>query len=79
MVKYFCRVSQGSILAQLLFLIYINDLSNNLSSNPKLFDDDTSLFWTVHDINQSGINLNDDLEKNKQLGFPMENEFQPWY
>ena len=55
-------VPQGSILGP-LFLIYIKDLSDNLSSNPKLFADDTSLFSAVHDINQSGINLNDDLEK----------------
>ena len=37
-------VPQGSNLGPLLFLIYVNDLSENLVSNPKLFADDTSLF-----------------------------------
>ena len=37
-------IPQGSTLGPLLFLLYVNDLSDNLSSNIKLFADDTSLF-----------------------------------
>ena len=46
---------QGSILGSLLFITYINDLSNGLSSNAKLFADDTSLFSVVHNINTSAL------------------------
>ena len=38
------RAPQWSIPVILPFLIYINDLSENLSSNTNLFADDTSLF-----------------------------------
>ena len=56
-------VPQGSIWAPLLFLIYINDLSNNLSSNVKLFADGTYLFSIIGDINISAEELNEHLKK----------------
>ena len=45
------------------FLIVINDLSDNLVLNPKLFADDTFLFLVVQDITLSAGNVNDDLKK----------------
>ena len=70
-------VLQGSILGPLLFLIYINDLSEGLSSNAKLFDDDTSLFSVIHDSNTSALELNNDLAKINRWTFQWKMSFDP--
>ena len=70
-------VPQGSILGPLLFLIYINDLPDNLESLAKLFADDTSLFSTVHDPSKSAKVLNDDLQKNSDWAFKWKMLFNP--
>ena len=61
----------------LLFLIYINDLSGDLSSKAKLFADDTSLFSMTHDITTSANELNIDLKKISDWAFQWEMSFNP--
>ena len=70
-------VPQGSILGPLLFLIYINDLSEGLSSIAKLFADHTSLFSVIHDSNTSTLELNSDLTKKTRWAFQWKMSFNP--
>ena len=56
-------------LGLLLILFYINDLSENLASYPKLFADDTSLFSVVKKVDASNFDLNNDLKKIGEWGF----------
>ena len=70
-------VPQGSILGPLLFLIYINDLPDNLESLAKLFADDTSLFSTVRDPAKCTKVLNDHLLKVSNWAFKWKMIFNP--
>ena len=71
-------VLQGSILGPLLFLIYINNLGEVLSSNTLiLFADDTSLFSVIHDSVITTSELNSDLARIKQWAFQWKMSFNP--
>ena len=50
-------------MGRLLHIIYINDLAENLPSNPKLFAGDFSLFSFVRDLNIPANEINDVLKK----------------
>lgn len=55
-------VPQGSILGPLLFILYINDLSNCLiNSTMKMFADDTLVYVTANNIEEAILNINQDL------------------
>ena len=70
-------VPQGSILGPLFFLIYINDLSDDLTPNPKWFADDTFLFSVVQNINSTTTGLNSDLSKISDWAFQWKMNFNP--
>ena len=53
----------------LLFLIYINDLPDELTSICKIFADHTSLFSKFFNINESANDLDIDLEKISQWAY----------
>ena len=54
------QVFPRASLDPLLFLIYINDLSEGSSKNELLFSDDNFLFFLILDRNTSALELNND-------------------
>ena len=54
-------VLQGSVLGPLMFLIYVNDITENLLSITRLFADDTSLSCTATNVNDLEGIINHDL------------------
>ena len=54
-------VPQGSVLGQILFLIFINDLPDNIKSSVCLFTDDCVLYRNIHSL-QDCLILQEDLD-----------------
>ena len=53
-------VPQGLVLGPVLFLIFINDLSDNIRSSVRLFEDDCVLYRNIHSL-QDCLTLPEDL------------------
>ena len=70
-------VPQRSILGPLLFLIYINDLSNGFNSSVKLFADDTPLFSAVNIITDSANLLKSNLSEMNEWTLQWKMSFIP--
>ena len=70
-------VPQGTVLGPLLFLLFVNDLPQGISSSIRLIADDCLLYRTINDIGDS-LSLQNDLialskwEKDWQMAFIIE-------
>ena len=70
-------VLQGSVLGPLLFLVYINDLTDNISSQMRLFADDSSLFTSVNDVDQTHEKIEQDLSTITKWAYQWKMVFNP--
>ena len=55
-------VPQGTVLGPLIFILYINDIGQHISSNIRLFADDCLLYQVIHNA-CGAIQLQKDLEQ----------------
>ncbi len=67
-------VPQGTVLGPLLFLLYINDISANISSNIRLFADDCLLYRIINDPSdtlalQNDLNILESWQNEWQMRF----------
>ena len=69
-------VPQGSVLGPILFLIYINDLPEEISSQVRLFADDTALYLTTEGAD-NGLALQRDLDRLAVWETRWDMEFNP--
>ena len=72
-------VSQGSVLGPFLFLIYINDLPDEITSPCKISADDTSLFSKIESKSYSNFQRNKDLKAISKWAFQWKMLFNPYH
>jgi hypothetical protein len=76
LVRVTSGVPQGSVLGPFLFLVYINDIGDSISSHIKLFADDTLMFSSLENYN-SVLSFQNDLSKLESWAHQWKMEFNP--
>ena len=69
-------IPQGSVLGPLLFVVFINDLPQNVKSTVKMFADDTKLFGRSDNV-QGQQNIQKDLDQLQQWSDKWQLKFHP--
>ena len=69
-------VPQGSVLGPILFLVFINDLPEKLSTQVRLFADDTAVYLTIGGLDDGTV-LQNDLDKLSLWESQWDMEFNP--
>ena len=69
-------VPQGSFLGSILFLLYINDLPDNVQSQVRLFADDTAVYLTINHPCDASL-IQKDLDQLQRWEVKWEMEFNP--
>ena len=73
----YAGVPQGSVLGPLLFLVYINDLPDDILSEMRLFADDSSLFTVVNGIDDTQVKIEKDLSSINTWAYQWKMIFNP--
>ena len=60
--------TQGTVLGPVLFLIYINNVSRNISSHTRLFADDMKVYRVLRDTNEDVEELQKNLTRLEYWG-----------
>ena len=69
-------VPQGSVLGPILFLVFINDLTEYIKSKVRLFTDDTAVYLVVSNLEHTQI-LQEDLDRLAKWSLKWDMEVNP--